>query len=144
MSTNSTSRLMGVDVASFGDCFADRRQSVRPQATTKVNGHNHHAKPSSQGLAAVQITFKASPTEPPPSAESPTIHQNHKADPPIKCLVYNDPFSSTYKKYIFTADGKYLLGGMMIGDTSDFVKLVAIVKKKARKIGSSFYGDFVD
>ena len=47
----------------------------------------------------------------------------------IKCLVYNDPLSSTYKKYIFTADGKHTLGGMMIGDVSDFVKLVAIVKK---------------
>lgn len=51
-------------------------------------------------------------------------------------------------RYIFSADGKYLLGGkcfrglydnfylilagMMIGDTSDYVKLVAIVKKKAR------------
>jgi len=45
-------------------------------------------------------------------------------------LVYNDPFSSTYKKYIFTANGRYLLGGMMIGDVSDFVKLVSIVKKK--------------
>ncbi|KAG6812575.1 hypothetical protein H0H93_013791, partial [Arthromyces matolae] len=33
-------------------------------------------------------------------------------------------------KYIFTEDGKYLLGGMMVGDVSDFVKLVAIVKKK--------------
>ena len=47
-------------------------------------------------------------------------------------MVYNDPLGSTYKKYIFTADGKYLLGGMMLGDVSDFVKLVAIVKKKFR------------
>jgi hypothetical protein len=33
---------------------------------------------------------------------------------PIECLVYRDPFSGVYKKYIFSADGKYLLGGMMV------------------------------
>jgi nitrite reductase (NAD(P)H) len=125
---------MGVDVASFGDCFADRRQSVNPQSTTKVNGQGHLVKPSSIGLATVQISLKDSLTEPPSSAESPAIRKNHKADPPIKCLIYNDPFGSTYKKYIFTADGKHLLGGMMIGDTGDFVKLVSIVKKKAREL----------
>ena len=49
---------------------------------------------------------------------------------PIKCLTYHDPFSGTYKKYIFSADGKHLLGGMMIGDVGDFTKVVAITKKK--------------
>jgi hypothetical protein len=67
---------------------------------------------------------------------------------PIKCLTYNNPLISVYKKcgdllfrigltltdhagrYIFTADGRHLLGGMMIRDTRDFVKLVAVVKKK--------------
>jgi len=48
----------------------------------------------------------------------------------IECLTYRDPFSFVYKKYIFTADGKHLLGGMMVGDTSDYVKLVSLVKKK--------------
>lgn len=33
-------------------------------------------------------------------------------------------------RYIFSADGKHLLGGMMVGDTSDYVKLVSLVKKK--------------
>ncbi|KAG1716819.1 hypothetical protein ID866_341 [Astraeus odoratus] len=58
--------------------------------------------------------------------------QRHGAhsDGPIECLTYRDPFSFVYKKYIFTADGKYLLGGMMVGDTSDYVKLVSLVKKK--------------
>ena len=32
-----------------------------------------------------------------------------------------------YKKYIFTTDGKYLLGGMMIGDTAEYMKLVSLV-----------------
>ena len=68
----------------------------------------------------------------------------HKTDETIKCLIYNDPFSSTYKKYIFTADGKYLLGGMMIGDVSDFVKLIAIVKKKVCFPPSNILATHVD
>ncbi|KXN90613.1 Nitrite reductase [NAD(P)H] [Leucoagaricus sp. SymC.cos] len=97
-------KLMGVDVASFGDFFADKRLSVKAQLATEI-----------KALDAPIAPRRRSP---------------RKADEPIKCLVYNDPFSSTYKKYIFTADGKHLLGGMMIGDVSDFVKLVAIVKKR--------------
>ncbi|KAG6887335.1 hypothetical protein C0992_012821 [Termitomyces sp. T32_za158] len=64
------------------------------------------------------------------AAEAGRHGGNNLKDQPINCLVYKDPFSATYKKYIFTEDGKYLLGGMMVGDVSDFVKLVAIVKKK--------------
>ena len=33
-------------------------------------------------------------------------------------------------RYIFSADGKYILGGMMVGDTADYVRLLALVKKK--------------
>ena len=51
-------------------------------------------------------------------------------DGPIETLTYRDPFAGVYKKYIFSADGKHLLGGMMVGDTSDYIKLVALVKKK--------------
>jgi nitrite reductase (NAD(P)H) len=50
--------------------------------------------------------------------------------PPVKALTYKDPFQQVYKKYIFTMDGKYLLGGMMIGDTKDYVKLVPMVKNQ--------------
>lgn len=46
----------------------------------------------------------------------------------MNALVYKDPFTSLYKKLIFSADGKYLLGGMMIGDTTDYVKLLSMVK----------------
>jgi len=49
---------------------------------------------------------------------------------PVKALTYKDPFQQVYKKYLFTMDGKYLLGGMMIGDTKDYVKLVPMVKNK--------------
>ncbi len=77
------------------------------------------------------------------------------ADGPVEALTYRDPFGGVYKRfdsafvcqcrfvhrvsffatsgyrYIFSADGKFLLGGMMVGDASDYVKLVALVKKKA-------------
>ena len=43
-------------------------------------------------------------------------------------LVYRDPFSGVYKKYVFTKDGKRLLGGMMVGDTNDYAKLLALVR----------------
>lgn len=99
-------KLMGVDVASFGDHFADMRAPPAPA----VKG----------GEGEVQI-----------ATERPT--KNRKVDGPVKCLTYHDPFSATYKKYIFTEDGQYLLGGMMIGDVGDFTKLVAITKKKVRK-----------
>lgn len=41
-------------------------------------------------------------------------------------------FTLLSSRYIFSADGKYLVGGMMVGDTSDYIKLVAIIKKKVR------------
>jgi nitrite reductase (NAD(P)H) len=47
----------------------------------------------------------------------------------VKSLTYKDPFSHVYKKYLFTKDGKYLLGGMMVGDTNDYAKLLPMSKK---------------
>lgn len=67
-------KLLGVDVASFGDYFADRKNIA------------------------------------------------------IKSITYHDPFASVYKKYIFTDNGKNLLGGMMVGDTTDYFKLLSIIK----------------
>lgn len=98
-------KLMGVDVASFGDFFADERMQAAAVAA-EVDG------------AGVQITKRK-------RGETRDTRND-----PIKCLTYHDPFSATYKKYIFTADGKYLLGGIMIGDTGAFTKMVAIIKKK--------------
>lgn len=80
-------KLLGVDVASFGDFFADR-----------------------DGPKYLPPRYK-------------------KGEATVKALTYRDPFTNVYKKYICTADGKYLLGGMMIGDTRDYVKLVPLVKK---------------
>lgn len=90
-------KLLGVDVASFGDFFADRGKLSRPLPGTK----RHGAKAASA------------------------------SDPPVvKSMTYKDPFQDVYKKYIFTADGKYLIGGMMVGDVKDFVKLVGICAKQ--------------
>jgi nitrite reductase (NAD(P)H) len=88
-------KLLGVDVASFGDFFADRDgpkflPGRRPSAV--------------------------------PGFEEPL------RDEPVKALTYKDPFAGVYKKYLFTMDGKFLLGGMMIGDTKDYLKLNQMVK----------------
>jgi nitrite reductase (NAD(P)H) len=92
-------KLLGVDVASFGDFFADR------------DG------PSSLPAKAARRSKTSSPT-------------GDKPAPIVQALVYKDPFAQVYKKYLFTADGKFLLGGMMIGDTSDYIKLVPMVKNQ--------------
>ncbi|KAJ7484733.1 nitrite reductase [Mycena latifolia] len=112
-------KLMGVDVASFGDYFADMKSvDAQIQVVSQISK-------SDKAQPAVQIAVG----EPPARAAVSRMHKA-KSEGPIKCLVYNDPFGSTYKKYIFTADGRYLLGGQMIGDVADYVKLVALVKKK--------------
>uniref|UniRef100_Q08I85 Nitrite reductase [NAD(P)H] n=1 Tax=Tuber borchii TaxID=42251 RepID=Q08I85_TUBBO len=92
-------KLLGVNVASFGDFFADRD----------------------------------GPRELP--GRSPSQERRGRE---VKALSYRDPFQAVYKKYIFTSDGKYLLGGMIIGDTADYIKLVGMVKsKKALEIPPS-------
>ena len=129
---------MGVDVASFGDYFADKRISAKSRSAELViaNRNVHPSNPIEPAQPAVEISVQGalpvSESKSPISSRPviPPKQVRSGANEPIKCLVYNDPFGSTYKKYIFTADGKYLLGGMMIGDIGDFVKLVAIVKKK--------------
>lgn len=96
-------KLLGVEVASFGDFFADRdgpRHLPAPGAARKKTSGD--AKLLAGGL--------------------PT--------PAVKALTYTDPFQNVYKKYIFTTDGKHLLGGIMIGDTRDYVRLVPFVKSQ--------------
>jgi nitrite reductase (NAD(P)H) len=130
-------RLMGVDVASFGDFFVDKRLSSgnTQDVSLVVAGSPSQESANSKGQPAIHITaeeHKDTLKSAMPKATGATVASNRsrRKDGAIHCLVYKDPFSSTYKKYIFTADGKYLLGGMMIGDVSDYVKLVAIIKKK--------------
>lgn len=107
-------KLLGVEVASFGDFFADRdgpkylpakvaaKNRKKQQTNGETNGKTKDVKLLTDGL-------------PPPE---------------VKALTYKDPFQNVYKKYIFTMDGKYLLGGMMIGDTKDYIKLLPMVKNQ--------------
>jgi nitrite reductase (NAD(P)H) len=91
-------KLLGVNVASFGDFFADR-----------------------DGPRMLPLRTRPKET---PQGKTKAV----ASGPPVKALTYKDPFSQVYKKYLFTMDGKYLLGGMMIGDTNDYIKLVPLVK----------------
>ena len=110
-------KLLGVEVASFGDFFADRDGP-------KLMPIKKHGAAKKDGPVNEKEKVKAMTDGPPP--------------PPVKALTYKDPFSQVYKKYIFTEDGKYLLGGMMIGDTKDYVKLVPMVKnQKALEVSPS-------
>jgi nitrite reductase (NAD(P)H) len=99
-------KLLGVEVASFGDFFADRDGPKEPPVRHSRKKEGEYRRDSVKNLTS----------GPPP--------------PPVKALTYKDPFTQVYKKYLFTLDGKYLLGGMMIGDTKDYTKLVPMVKQQ--------------
>lgn len=108
-------KLLGVEVASFGDYFADTEgpQTLPPKVLAakkrkeqEANGHTN-GKPKDVKL----------------------LTDGHPS-PDVKTLTYKDPFQNVYKKYIFTTDGKYLLGGIMIGDTKDYIKLLPMVKSQ--------------
>ena len=45
-----------------------------------------------------------------------------------RSLCYEDAFSGIYKKLLFTPDGKRLLGGVMVGDASDYSNLLLLSK----------------
>ena len=102
-------KLLGVEVASFGDFFADR------DGPKELPAKRRGAK-TKEGAIKSENTVQTMTDGPPP--------------PPVKALSYKDPFQAVYKKYLFTLDGKHLLGGMMIGDTKDYVKLVPMVKEQ--------------
>jgi nitrite reductase (NAD(P)H) len=128
-------KLLGVEVASFGDFFADR------DGPKELPTRRHGGK--KEDTIKAEDRVKSMTDGPPP--------------PPVKALSYKDPFQAVYKKYLFTLDGKYLLGGMMIGDTKDYVKLVPMVKDRkplevppsqfilgASKEGEDDVGDLAD
>ncbi|KAK0539382.1 hypothetical protein OC835_001131 [Tilletia horrida] len=61
--------------------------------------------------------------------------RNYKpSDGPLKdkidVLTFRDPFGGVYKRYLFTLDGKYLVGGIMVGEDKDYVKLSGLTKKE--------------
>ena len=43
-------------------------------------------------------------------------------------LVVEDPFAGAYKKLLFTPDGKKLVGGILVGDASDYSSLAALAR----------------
>lgn len=97
-------KLLGVDVASFGDFFADR--------------DGPKFLPGRRASTPRVMAFDKSNNRPAKDTQS------------VKALTYKDPFGAVYKKYLFTMDGKYLLGGMMIGDTKDYAKLNQMVRSQ--------------
>ena len=88
-------KLLGIDVASFGDFFADRDGPKFPPGRA-------------------------------PSSMPGNIDE--EVSSPVKAITYKDPFGSVYKKYLFTPEGRFLVGGMMIGDTRDYQKLSQMVR----------------
>jgi NAD(P)H-dependent nitrite reductase large subunit/NAD(P)H-dependent nitrite reductase small subunit len=46
-------------------------------------------------------------------------------------LTWEDPFAGVYKKLLFSLDGKHLLGGMLVGDASDYGSLSVFAKTGA-------------
>jgi nitrite reductase (NAD(P)H) len=109
-------KLMGVDVASFGEFDADERAQKAAEAEEAKQATS---PTTSEG--EVEISFK-------PSRKVPRSTRND----PVKALTYLDPIGMNYKKFIFSSDGTKLLGGILIGDTESFTKLVSIVKKKKK------------
>jgi nitrite reductase (NADH) large subunit len=45
-----------------------------------------------------------------------------------KAISYEDPFKGTYKKLLFNPEGTKLLGGILVGDASEYVTLSALAK----------------
>ena len=43
-------------------------------------------------------------------------------------LVFNDPFAGVYKKLVFSKDGTQLLGGVLVGDASEYGTLSILAK----------------
>lgn len=101
-------KLMGVDVASFGDFFADQGKISKPLPGEGTARSRRRGQPETEILNSSLEDIKKK----------------------VKSLTFRDPFADVYKKYIFTSDGKYIIGGMMVGDVKDYVKLVALCNKR--------------
>lgn len=86
--TNTRLKLLGVDVAAFGDYFAD---TEGPKWLPK---------------------------------------DCRKCGKGARALIYDNPIDEVYQKLIFTEDGRYLLGGILVGDNSKYPLLSALTKKR--------------
>lgn len=45
-------------------------------------------------------------------------------------LVYEDPFRGIYRKLFFTPDGQGLIGGILVGDASDYAQLLPLCRNR--------------
>jgi nitrite reductase (NADH) large subunit len=45
-----------------------------------------------------------------------------------KSLTFEDPVAGVYKKLLVTSDGTHLLGGMLVGDASDYMRLLSLYR----------------
>ncbi len=45
-------------------------------------------------------------------------------------LTYHDPFGGVYKKLLFNPEGTHLLGGVLVGDASDYGRLAILAKSR--------------
>ena len=54
---------------------------------------------------------------------------NYEADEKTaKSIVFEDPFDGVYKKILVSLDGKKLLGGMLVGNADDYMRLLMTCK----------------
>ena len=56
--------------------------------------------------------------------------------PGCMSLVFHDPFAGIYRRLTFDAKGEHLLGGILVGDASDYAMLVMKQKSKKKLKGS--------
>ncbi|KAI8589038.1 hypothetical protein BDZ88DRAFT_475455 [Geranomyces variabilis] len=59
------------------------------------------------------------------AAETPVAQTEHFDRRP---MILHDPFAGTYKRLVLSGDGKRLLGGILVGDASDYGMLLSLVK----------------
>lgn len=125
-------KLMGVDVASFGR-YAGYKVGIpaHPPVTSPL-GRSVVAVLSC--LAAVASAACIGSTS--PRDLSSSSHDVDRCGAAATCvglfqegddvmdMTWNDPFSRSYKKLFFNKAGTKLLGGILVGDASDFTTLL--------------------
>lgn len=105
-----------LQVASFGDFFADREAA----RATRQETESRRMQSTADSKSAVKFSFGSE--KPSAVANKKRLNAETRAQEPVMAVTYKDPFDSVYKKYIFSADGQYLLGGMMVGGELFFSK----------------------
>ncbi|CAM9743104.1 unnamed protein product [Discosporangium mesarthrocarpum] len=58
-------------------------------------------------------------------------YSGFKEDDDVVPMVWNDPFSNSYKKLFFNKAGTRLIGGILVGDASDYTTLLGFTKSSS-------------